>query len=235
MHDPLVPARVDPRRVELLQLIADADDHVRLIESEIDIVMPHEPHRAQCVPVVVGEHALAVEGGRHRQAQLLGKAPQRARPGPGSPVTSQHDRLTGAVQHRRGRSICEPDGSSGRGDVEVEGSKPLRRAHGLDVLGHGQVDGAGTFGLGQLERLADHLRDRARGQHHVRPLGHRREHRHQIDALVGLFVDQVQAGLRRQGHHRRTVRRGVCRAEQQVDRAQAQGRRAHPARPVSRP
>ncbi len=86
MQDRLVPARVDPRRVELLQLLADGHDHVRLIESEVDVVMPHEPHRAQGVRVVVREHALAMEGRRHRQAQLLGEAPQGARrPGPGGP------------------------------------------------------------------------------------------------------------------------------------------------------
>jgi hypothetical protein len=45
-----------------------AEDHVRLIKSEIDIVTPHEPHRALGVRVVIGEHALAVEGGRHWQA-----------------------------------------------------------------------------------------------------------------------------------------------------------------------
>ena len=196
MQDPLVPARVDPRRVELLQLIADADDYVRRIESKVDVIMPHEPHRAQGVRVVVGEHALAVEGGCHRQAQLLREAPQSARrPGPGGPMTSQHDRSPGAAQHRRGpldlrcRRLVRPR------DIDVEGSKPLRHAHSLDVLGNSQIDRAGTFGLRQLERLADHLRDRARGQYHVRPLGHRREHRHQIDALVGLLVDPVQADL----------------------------------------
>ena len=147
-------------------------------------------------------------------------------------MTSQHDRLPGAAQHRRGpldlrcRRLVRP------GDIDVEGSKPLRHAHGLDVLGHGQIDRAGTFGLRQLERLADHLRDRARGQHHVRPLGYRREHRHQIDALVGLLVDPVQADLCRQSHYRRTVRRRICRAQEQVDRARSQGRRAHPGAPT---
>ena len=232
VQDPLVPARVDPGRVELLQLIAGADDYVRLIESEVNVVMPHEPHRAKGIRVVIGEDPLAVEGGCHRQAQLLGEAPHSARrAGPGGPVAGEHDRLPRAAEHRRSpldlpcRRLVRP------GDVEVERSQPLRHAHGLDVLGHGQIDRAGTFGLRELERLADHLRDRARGQDHVRPLGHRREHRHQIDALVGLLVDPVQADLCRQSHYRRTVRRRICRAQEQVDRARSQGRRAHPGAP----
>ena len=116
------------------------------------------------------------------------------------------------------------------GNVDVERSQP-RRAHGLDILGHGQVDRPGTLGLRQLERLADHLRHRTRGQDHIRPLGHRREHRHQVDALVGLLVDPVQANLRRQRHHRRAVRGGIGRAQQQVDRPRTQRGRDHPRAP----
>ena len=190
--------------------------------------MSHEPHRAEGVRVVIGEHALAVEGGRHRQAQLLGKAPQRTgRACPGGPVAGQHDRAPGSVKHRRGPLDLRCRRHVRPGNVDVERSQP-RRAHGLDILGHGQVDRPGTLGLRQLERLADHLRHRTRGQDHIRPLGHRREHRHQVDALVRLLVDPVQANLRRQRHHRRAVRGGIGRAQQQVDRTRAQRRRAHP-------
>ena len=92
VQDLLVAAWVDPDRIELLQFIADADDHVRLVETEVDIVVAHEPHRAKRVRVIVREHPLVVKGGSHRQAQLLGEAPHSGRrAGPDRPVPGQDD------------------------------------------------------------------------------------------------------------------------------------------------
>ncbi len=42
-----VAVRVDPHRVELLQFIPDGNDQVRAVEAEVDVVVAHEPHRAQ--------------------------------------------------------------------------------------------------------------------------------------------------------------------------------------------
>ena len=130
MEDSLVSARVDPHRIELLQLVADADDHVRLVETKVDVVMAHEPHRAECVRVIVGEHALAVEGSGHRDAELLREALQGSRrAGPGRAVPGQHDR---AGEPRRStaaaRSICEGEGSSGRGMLRSSGDEILWHA-----------------------------------------------------------------------------------------------------------
>jgi len=46
------------------------------------------------------------------------------------------------------------------GDVGVERSKPFRHAHGLDVLGHGQVNRPGTFGIFALASELHHLMGR---------------------------------------------------------------------------
>ena len=121
VQDPLVTARVDPHRIELLQFIADADDHVRLVETEVDIVVAHEPHRAKRVRVVVREHPLAVKGGSHRQAQLLGEAPYSGRRvGPGRPVPGQDDGQAGPVEHRRSPLDLRRRGLVRPGNVEAE-------------------------------------------------------------------------------------------------------------------
>ena len=87
MNDLGVAARVDSDRVELLQLIPDGDDQVGLVEAEVDVVVAHEPDRPQGQRVIVGEHALPVEGGRHGDVQGLGEADQRlAGAGPGGAV-----------------------------------------------------------------------------------------------------------------------------------------------------
>ena len=227
VDDLRVALRVDPRRVELLQLVADGDDQVGAVEAEVDVVVPHEPHRAQRQRVVVGEHALAVERGRHRDAQRLGEAAQgRAGPGARGTVAGQHDRGARRAQQRR-RPLDLPGGRLVRA-WHVH-RKRLTLGRGLlHVLGDRQVDRPGPLGLGQLERLADHLGHRARRRHQRRPLDRGREHRHQVHALVRLLEAAVHADLRRQRDQRRGVGGRVRGAEQQVDRPGAERGRAHP-------
>ena len=210
----VVAAGVDPDRVELLQLVADGDDHVRAVEAEVDVVAAHEPDGAQRQRVVVGEDALAVEGRGDRDAERLGeaaqgrgRAPARAAPCPASTIG-----CAGLAQDAAARSTCPREGSSGRGTFTAQRLRPVGCRRLLDVLGDGQVDGAGPLGLGELERLADHLRHRARRRHQRGPLGHRREHRDQVHALVGLLEAAVHADLGRQRDHRRRVGRRVGRA-----------------------
>src|ERR1039458_8894356 len=91
-----------PHRVELLQLIADTDDHVRLVETEVDVVVAHEPHSTQCVWVIVREHTLAVKGGGDRDAELFGEALQGGRgAAPGRSVPGEHDWAASPVEHGR--------------------------------------------------------------------------------------------------------------------------------------
>ena len=228
MDDLGLAARVDADRVELLQLVADGDDDVGPVEAEVDVVVAHEADRAERERMVVGEHALAVEGGRHRDVQRLGEpvsaalASARAAPWPASTTGLRAARRISAA-----RSTCSADGSSGRGTLTRSGASADGAGGLLDVLGDRQVDGAGPLGLGELERLADHLRGRAGRGHQRRPLGHRREHRDQVDALVRLLVAAVHPDLGRERDQRRGVGGGVGDAEQQVDRPGPEGRRAH--------
>ena len=103
MDDPLVAVRVDPHRIELLEFVADADDHVRLVETEVDVVVTHEPHRAEGVRMIVGEHPLAVKGRGNREAQQFGEAPQGlGRTAAGRAVPGQDDGPAGPVEHGGG-------------------------------------------------------------------------------------------------------------------------------------
>jgi len=77
MDDLLVTVRVDPDRIELLQFVSDRNDDVRRLESEVDIVAAHEPQGADAVGVVIGHHALAVEGVRHLHTEFVGEPDQR--------------------------------------------------------------------------------------------------------------------------------------------------------------
>ena len=159
VDDLLVGLRVDPDRVELLQLVADRDDDVGVVEPEVDVVVPHEPERPDAVGVVVGHHALAVEGVGHRDAELLGEPHQGGgRVGAGGAVPGQHHRPLGLAQdvdrarHLAGRRRVGAD------DVARQRRQVVVGFVGVDVFGHGQVDRGRAFGLGDLERFADHLR-----------------------------------------------------------------------------
>src|SRR6202021_1515848 len=76
MDDLLVARRVDPHRVELLEFVADAHDHVRIVKPEVDIVVAHEADRSQGMAVIVGKDAFAVKGRGDRGADELGKTAQ---------------------------------------------------------------------------------------------------------------------------------------------------------------
>ena len=103
VNDLLVSLGVDPHRGKFLQFIAHADNHIRLIEAEIDIIVHHETHGPQGVRVIVRKDALAVEGRGHRNLQPFGETDQGllglvAR----RPVSGQDDGALGRLQHRGG-------------------------------------------------------------------------------------------------------------------------------------
>src|SRR5947209_17982946 len=77
MDDPLLGVRVDPRGVELLELVADAYDQVGAVEPEIDVVAAHEADRADRIGVVVGNDALSEECRCDRDAQPVGEVDER--------------------------------------------------------------------------------------------------------------------------------------------------------------
>ena len=186
--------------------------------------------------MIVGEHALAVEGGRHRDVQRLREPDQRlTRAGPRGAVAREHDRVARLAQQLGGPGDLFLRRVVRTRHVDPQRDQRRRRGRLLDVLGHGQVDGARTLGLRQLERLADHLGRRTWGGHQRRPLGDRGEHRHQVDSLVRLLEAARHADLRRQRDQRRGVGRRVGGAEQQVDRTGTERRGAHAGLPRQPP
>ena len=227
MDDLLVPAGVDPDRVELLEFVADADDHVRIVKPEVDVVVTHEPDGTEGVRVIVGEHTLAVKRGRHRETQQLGEAQQRVgRSRTGCSVPGQDDGSLARVEHCGRPRDLRRRGLIGSGRIDVKRHQLLGDEGGLNVLWHTEIHGSRPLGLGELERLADHLGDGAGGENQVRPLRHRREHGHQVDALMRFLVDPVQSHLGREGQHGCAVGIGVGRSQKEVDGAGPQGGRA---------
>src|SRR6266487_706210 len=116
---------------------------------------------------------------------------------------------------RRGRGVAHY--------VDFEWMMSLRHGHFFDILGEGEVDGAGTLGLRELEGLPDHLRHSLRSRNQLSPLCDRLEHADEIDYLVGFFVDPVQAPLRTDRDEGDAVSVGVCRSQQEIDRSGAEG------------
>lgn len=112
----------------------------------------------------------------------------------------------------RGRRLRLHDVPAQRAQVRA-----VRRP--VDILGHGEVDGAGPLGLRGLERAPHHLWDGLGGRDVRRPLRDRREHAHQVHELVGLLVVALLADLRGDRDDGRAVRHGVGDAQHQVDRA----------------
>jgi hypothetical protein len=102
VDDALVPTRVDPYRIELLELVPHADDHIRLVEAEVHVVVAHEPYGAERVRVVGGEDALTMEGGGNRQAKQLREMTERPRRSAACcAMAGEHDGPAGLVEHRR--------------------------------------------------------------------------------------------------------------------------------------
>ncbi|SKU26856.1 Uncharacterised protein [Mycobacteroides abscessus subsp. abscessus] len=76
MDDLLVAMRVDPHRVELLQLIPHRNNDVGVLKAEIGVVTPHKADRPHAVRMVIGHRTLTVEGVGHRHTELLGEPNQ---------------------------------------------------------------------------------------------------------------------------------------------------------------
>ncbi len=109
MDDLLVAPGIDPNRVELLELVADRDDDVGLVETEVHVVVPHEPDRTQGLRMVVGEHAFAVERRRHRDSEGLGEVHQGGSgAGPGCAVAGQDDRIRRRLEYGGGTGHLAP-------------------------------------------------------------------------------------------------------------------------------
>ena len=229
VNDLLVFQGVDPGRGKLLQFVADADNHIRLVEAEVDIIVHHEAHGAQGIGVIVRENPLAVKGRGHRDAELLGELDQgRLGLVAGGAVPRQDDGGFGGLKDRRRLGDLLGRRGLRRHRVDPQGLKRWVGGHHGHILGNGQVDRAGALPLGDAEGVADHLGRGRRGEERVGPLGHRLEHAHQVHHLVGLLVDPAQPHLGAHGHQRRAVGVGVGHPQEQVDGPGPQRGETHP-------
>lgn len=187
-------------------------------KPKFDVVAVHESDGADCAGVIVGEHALAVEGGGDRDVEGLGEAGDSGLSGgPGRAVPGEQDRAVCGPQQLCRAGDLGRRGCLGSDHVAAQGRQGGIARGLVDVFGDREVDRAGAFGLGGLERFADHLRDRARPGHGRRPFGDRCEHADEVDELVGFLVVAVLPHLRGDRHHRRAVGKRVGDAELQVD------------------
>ena len=87
----------------------------------------------------------------------------------------------------------------------------LRRTHllGRHIFGQLKMSGPWLFGLRDLERLANRLRNNLRPGNLGVPFRDHLEHRQRVDVLVRLLVPSIQRGLCGDGHKRRTVEIGI--------------------------
>ncbi len=229
VDDLLVTLGIDAHRIELLEFVPDRHDRIGLVETEVHIVMTHEPDGAERLRMVVREDAFAMERRGDRDAQSLGESDERrTRVGARRSVARQDDRAPRCAEYGCGTSHLIRRRLKSAGNVDRERSRPDRRRSTLDVLGDRQIDRTWALGLRQLERLPDHFRSRLSGGDESGPFRDRCEHGDQIDTLVRFLVAPVHADLRRKGDERRRVRRGVGDARQQVDRTRPERGGTHP-------
>ena len=226
VHDLLVAGRVPPRGRVLDQVVSHRDDDVGPVEPEVRVVLHHEPDRSERVRVVVREHALAEEGRGDGHLKALAESQQRrhglvAR----HPRAREHDRML-RVREDVGRPVHLVDrGRRIARDVHRQ-RLPLGGAL-RHILGEDHERRARALGLRLLERLPDQLRRAPGERHQVTPFRHRSEQGHQVHHLMGLLVQPVEPGLRRERDQGVRVELGVGNAQQEVDRTGSEGRKAH--------
>ena len=201
VDDPGRPVVVPEARRVLDEVVADADDQIRGVERDVDVVAALKAHGEEAVRVRHRHRALAHEGVDDPDAGLVGEAPELAR-------GALADR-TVAGQDERPLRLGEQVNGPLHHLVVGTGAAGLDRGHRRLVallLGHvlGELDERrpGLLGLGGLERLAHHLRHCAGVPDGVRPLGDRREHGDRVHVLVALLVQAPGAALADDAHHR---------------------------------
>ena len=105
VDDLLVTLGIDAHRIELLEFVPDRHDRVGLVETEVHIVVTHEPDGAERLRMVVREDAFAMERRGDRDAQSLGESDQRrTRVGPRRSVARQDDRAPRRAEYGCGTS-----------------------------------------------------------------------------------------------------------------------------------
>ena len=227
VDDPGRPVVVPEARCVLDEVVADAHHEVRRVERHVDVVAALKAHGEQAVRVRHRHRPLAHEGVDDADPGLVGEAPELAGgtladgpvPGEDERALRLRDEVDGALHHL------------------VVGARPPRLDRGHrrlvalflgNVLGKLDEGRARLLRLRRLERLAHHLRHRARVPNRVRPLGDRPEHGDRVHVLVALLVQAPGAPLPDDAHQRRAVHVGVGDPGDEVRRPRPQGAEADP-------
>ncbi|AKB36799.1 hypothetical protein MSSAC_2209 [Methanosarcina siciliae C2J] len=92
----------------------------------------------------------------------------------------------------------------------------------LYVLRNTKIDGARPRSLGFLERFPHHLRYGSGVDNHLGPFCNRLEHTQQIDNLMRLLMDTVEADLGTDRYQRSAIGEGVGGSQKQINRARSQ-------------
>ena len=230
VDDGLVAIGIPHVGVVLDHVVADADDHVGLLEREPRQVPRLQADRSERQLIGERHHALGHEGVGHRDPQHLGEGHQRiGRTLADHAVAGEDHRRLGRRDQLRGLFdlVARSFGRVRRLNLD----RLLVRDHLGDVLGEVDEGGTGLFRLRHLERLANDLGHDARLEDLRRILRDRIEHAHEIQDLVALLVQTGRGALSGNRHDRRAIHVRVGDAGDEVCRPGTQGGHAHPSAP----
>jgi hypothetical protein len=208
------------------EVVADRDHDVGVLEARHRVVARLQADGAERLGVGVVHDALAHERLGHRdpgRARELAQRGRRARAH--DPVAGERDGVdrvadeVGGAEEVAGARLGLADPPA-RQRLAVE-------LHRHDVLGQLDVGGPRLLGLGDLERLADDLRDDLRRVDARVPLRDRPHDLDQVDVLVRLLVHALQIRLAGERHERRAVEERVGHGGDEVRRARPQRSQAH--------
>ncbi len=223
--------RQTPGLDQLYGIEADSEDEVGGAEK-----LPHQRvaghiDRTRVVRVILRQHAFGLDRYRHGRSAALGK---RAQSGARACAQRRHaghdDRsprlgkaLGGVVRTGRSKHLCpfmmtahrrQTDLALGRfGGADVDRGRDVHRPR---PLGHGNAQGLAHDRAGRL-------RDHACG-----PFGDRREQAVVVHILMREDRFQARVHLPGDRQHRRAVEKGTGHAVDQIRRAGAERRHAHP-------
>ena len=230
MHDTVIPLRVPFRRLQLHQIIADADDEIRLLEQPVDIIPLWDTDGHHGVAIVRRNDALRHHGVHDRNMQLLRKRRNHLR---GSIVDGivpdENQRLPRRADRRRRHldlrllSLLLADHILHQRHLEPA------HLHLRDIYREVNVGGPHAAGstLCVLEGETDDFIDRIRTHDQLRPLRDRLEDLREVEILMARQMHLVRADLTGDRHKRRTIEIRIRDTRHEIRRARTQRREAH--------
>src|SRR5712691_888278 len=144
--------------------------------------------------MVVGKDSLPHESRRDRHVKTFGETNQRfASVTAHCAVSCKQDGPLRSLQYFRGARYLSRRGRSIAYNIDLERMMTWGHGHFFDIFWQCKIDGAWTFGLRQLERFSNHLRNSFRSRDELSPLCNGLEHADEVDYLVRFLVYPVQA------------------------------------------